>query len=157
MNAEPYLDQLIDALQQLRARVIQVTAGQHSKDGLPAVDLDSAQRLELDQSFIRARIIFLRLDSGRTQVGGADLTTPEGLKKMEQTRALEEQNMALGLALDAIHTDYSVETIDAAIRLAASQRVLASASTSRVQQPQGVTWAGAAAALLALCGGGCSW
>jgi hypothetical protein len=106
MSAEPYLDQLIDALQQMRAWVIQVGAARRNESELWAI------HLELDQKLIAALAIFSQLSASRIPVTVDDLPT---------ARKKAEQSLALSKALHAISPDYSVETIDAAISFAASQ------------------------------------
>lgn len=100
MGAEPVLDELIAALQQLRARVIQVRAGGHGDDELPGM-------------LISVLAINSRLETSR--IPHAIDEIPERLEKMDQS-------IALTRALRAIHPDYLLDTIDAAIGLAEGQR-----------------------------------
>jgi hypothetical protein len=106
MSAEPYLDQLIDALQQMRAWVNQVGTARRNANELWAI------HLELDQKLIAALAIFSQLSASRI---------PATVDDLPIARKRAEQSLALSKALHAISPDYSVETIDAAISLAASQ------------------------------------
>ena len=106
MSAEPYLDQLVEALRQMRAWVNQVGTARRNENELWAI------HLELDQKLMAALAIFGQLSASRIPATVDDL--PIARKKAEQS-------LALSKALHAISPDYSVETIDAAISLAASQ------------------------------------
>jgi hypothetical protein len=107
MGDEPYLEQLIDALQQLRARVIQIKAGQPAGNERAAIDL------ELGTKLLEARAICSALMTSRL---------PDTLDEVDEGTRNMEKSVALTEALDAIRPDFLVDAIDDAISVAVSQR-----------------------------------
>jgi hypothetical protein len=107
MGDEPYLEQLIDALRQLRARVIQVRAGQPAGNERAAIDL------ELGAKLIEAQAISSVLMTSRL---------PDTLDEVDEGTRNMEKSVALKKALEAIRPDFSVDAIDDAISVAVSQR-----------------------------------
>lgn len=113
MGDEAYLEQLIDALQQLHDRATQVRPGQRDIDGLTDIRDEFNQRL-LDALAIASSLNITRM--------AATHDIPDLRTRLRQSTEILEQELALKAAVLAINPDYSVEAIDNAIRVAEGQR-----------------------------------
>jgi hypothetical protein len=100
MTAEPLLDKLIAALQQLRAQVVE---GEHNERERPRID-------PKPNMVISALALNIQLYTARCQAPGTDL------------ERIMKQREALDVAIYAIKPDYSLEAVDGAIGVAEGQR-----------------------------------
>jgi hypothetical protein len=104
MDAEQLTAELIEALGELRAQVIQIGASERSV----------RDDLILNGQLMNVFSIFHRLSTIR-----APRSDVENLPKLIR---ISEQDTALAEALQAINPDYAVEAIETAIGVATSQR-----------------------------------
>ena len=116
MEDVPYSDQLIRALRQLRARVIEVRAGQHSEQEQIRIDLELFHMFAGAVNISLKWFASLRLPMPLPGAGLAELG--DYASRASDVLRLEEE---LAEALAAISPDFSVEAIDNAIRVAESQ------------------------------------
>jgi hypothetical protein len=111
MGDEPCQDQLIGDLGELRALVIQIGAGERG------VRDDT----RLNGQYITVKTTLLRLSTSRTPSPPSLDNVPEMKSYLAEKKRIEEQDRALGEAIEAIWPDFPAEAIDNAIRVAESQ------------------------------------
>jgi hypothetical protein len=115
MEDEPYSDQLIRALQQLRARVEEVRGqnkGEVPRDSTPELMRMHGEARPIQQAWFKSR---------RPPPPSHGASPAELLENNRQARHVTAQEAEFLAADIAIDIDFSVEAIDNAIRVVESQ------------------------------------